>query len=259
MLQIVYYIEKPMNGWQLSVWLGKFTLFSLSHANLPPNERFPTPGLHAAQSQSSIWRGVHRGRFFLLQWHHIDGLMQKRHNSIANALELCLFCIKPSTCWASEHLKSPATQACLFNSFFRHQLKNHKGSSDAELVDSPHKGKAFPCHDILMETQHISLEMFLRGIFPLANAVFIYLKQGNHQGFAILNICESRPIYWHHLDTNEQSYLNCDFSLQWCHMNIINHWHLDCSTVCSSWQQRKQSSASLTLWETNPLVTSGFF
>ena len=26
----------------------------------------------------------------------IDGLMQKRHNSIANALELCLFCIKPS-------------------------------------------------------------------------------------------------------------------------------------------------------------------
>ena len=28
---------------------------------------------------------------------HIDGVMQKRRNSTANALELCLFCIKPST------------------------------------------------------------------------------------------------------------------------------------------------------------------
>ena len=29
---------------------------------------------------------------------HIDGLMQKRCNSIADALELHLFCIKPSIC-----------------------------------------------------------------------------------------------------------------------------------------------------------------
>ena len=28
--------------------------------------------------------------------HHFDGLKQKRHNSMANALELRLFCIKPS-------------------------------------------------------------------------------------------------------------------------------------------------------------------
>ena len=28
--------------------------------------------------------------------HHIDGLMQKRHNSIANTLELCLYCSNPS-------------------------------------------------------------------------------------------------------------------------------------------------------------------
>ena len=32
---------------------------------------------------------------------HIDGLMQKRRNSIANALELRLFCIKPSV-WSME-------------------------------------------------------------------------------------------------------------------------------------------------------------
>ena len=29
---------------------------------------------------------------------HIDGLMQERRNSIANALELCLSCTNPSTC-----------------------------------------------------------------------------------------------------------------------------------------------------------------
>ena len=27
---------------------------------------------------------------------HVNGLLQKRGNSIADALELCLFCIKPS-------------------------------------------------------------------------------------------------------------------------------------------------------------------
>ena len=42
-------------------------------------------------------------------WIHIDGLMQKRHNSIANALELRLFCIKPwiycssHACWWSDN------------------------------------------------------------------------------------------------------------------------------------------------------------
>ena len=29
---------------------------------------------------------------------HINGLMQERHNSIANALELCLSCTNPSIC-----------------------------------------------------------------------------------------------------------------------------------------------------------------
>ena len=33
------------------------------------------------------------------QWLHIDGLVQKRRNSIANALELCLTCTNPSIWW----------------------------------------------------------------------------------------------------------------------------------------------------------------
>ena len=46
----------------------------------------------------------------LLRWHqYIDGLMQKRHNSIANAPELHLSCIKPlvlrHTPWLSAVLK----------------------------------------------------------------------------------------------------------------------------------------------------------
>ena len=34
---------------------------------------------------------------YVLQWisQHIDGLVQKRHNSIANALELCISCTNP--------------------------------------------------------------------------------------------------------------------------------------------------------------------
>ena len=32
----------------------------------------------------------------ILETVHIDGLMKKRRNSIANALELRIFCIKPS-------------------------------------------------------------------------------------------------------------------------------------------------------------------
>ena len=34
----------------------------------------------------------------LVEWLYVDDLMQKRHNSIANALELSLFYIKPSIC-----------------------------------------------------------------------------------------------------------------------------------------------------------------
>ena len=41
--------------------------------------------------------GLYPGSLCLLIiYDGIDGLMQKRHNSIANTLEFCLFCIKPS-------------------------------------------------------------------------------------------------------------------------------------------------------------------
>ena len=38
-------------------------------------------------------------QLIMAYWHQFDGLMQKRRNSIANALELRLFCIKPSIWW----------------------------------------------------------------------------------------------------------------------------------------------------------------
>ena len=39
---------------------------------------------------------ITEGFAFSRQGHPMDGLMQKRRNSIANTLELRLFCIKPS-------------------------------------------------------------------------------------------------------------------------------------------------------------------
>ena len=33
---------------------------------------------------------------FLYEWSHVDGLVQERRYSIANALELCLSCTNPS-------------------------------------------------------------------------------------------------------------------------------------------------------------------
>ena len=38
--------------------------------------------------------------------HNVDGLGQKRRNSIANALELRLFCTDPSMCIQSLHLEN---------------------------------------------------------------------------------------------------------------------------------------------------------
>ena len=39
-------------------------------------------------------------------WDHIDGLVQERHNSVANALELHFFCTNTSTWWC-ENSKCP--------------------------------------------------------------------------------------------------------------------------------------------------------
>ena len=44
-------------------------------------------GLGAIRQQALTWTNV---------CHHIDGLMQKRYNSSELAMELSLFCIKPS-------------------------------------------------------------------------------------------------------------------------------------------------------------------
>ena len=38
-------------------------------------------------------------KYALFNEHHIDGLVQERRNSIANALELRLSCTNPSICW----------------------------------------------------------------------------------------------------------------------------------------------------------------
>ena len=46
--------------------------------------------------------------------HHIDGLAQERHNSIANALELPLPCTKPSICYAPQSF----TESCHCANFF---------------------------------------------------------------------------------------------------------------------------------------------
>ena len=47
----------------------------------------------------------------MLVFLQIDGLMQKRRNSSANALELCLFCIKPSRCYT----QSVFLSLCMFH------------------------------------------------------------------------------------------------------------------------------------------------
>ena len=57
------------------------------------------------------------GKPGLLQWYHIDGLVQERRNSSALAMELRLSCTNPST-WVSWCVKSPASRF-----FFRPQTK----------------------------------------------------------------------------------------------------------------------------------------
>ena len=67
----------------------------------------------------------------------IDGLMQKRRNSIANALELCLFCIKPSIYLWRIQVMVQQNEACtkVFSVYWRlyqlrfpeclYSIKNH--------------------------------------------------------------------------------------------------------------------------------------
>ena len=55
----------------------------LCEANSPVTGEFQTERASNAENVSIWWR------------HNVDGLIQKRRNSIARALELRLFCIKP--------------------------------------------------------------------------------------------------------------------------------------------------------------------
>ena len=58
-------------------------------------------------------------RFKILQRvQYIDDLMQKRCNSIANALELRLFCIKPSISWMKTRLKMLKYSKSVSNGLF---------------------------------------------------------------------------------------------------------------------------------------------
>ena len=75
-----------------------------------------------------IWRCI---ILFILE-HYIDGLMQKRHNSIANAMELHLCCIKPSICLlyvAGLNLKSIWIEICPSHCRL-HQIRHSLRSSD---------------------------------------------------------------------------------------------------------------------------------
>ena len=47
-----------------------------------------------------------------LKVYHIDGLMQERHNSTANALELCLSCTNPSIWISQPYSIAMATDGC---------------------------------------------------------------------------------------------------------------------------------------------------
>ena len=65
-----------------------------------------------------------------LHTHHIDGLVQKRHNSSALAMELHLSCTNPSTCsWWLEEKTSGGVQSgwhAVCDSSF-HYVKSNKG------------------------------------------------------------------------------------------------------------------------------------
>ena len=81
----------------------------------------PVTGGFARESLGShplFWYNPSRDEWIPLaksQWwakcYHVDGLMQKGRNSIANALESCLFCMKPSMSWHYHALPAPSTAA----------------------------------------------------------------------------------------------------------------------------------------------------
>ena len=74
-----------LNQWWHSIrYCGKFVKILLCHSG---------KYLWSFPQYGSINSAV---IFYILQQEHVDGLVQERHNSIANALELCLSCTNPS-------------------------------------------------------------------------------------------------------------------------------------------------------------------
>ena len=108
----------------------------------------------------------------ILQWYHIDGLVQERHNSSALAVELCLSCTNPLI-WASWSLNSPVT--CLFNNF-KPSTKASKvlitdplwGESTSHqwipCSKGQHHGKHFHCHMCSAVVSDVHLQWMSLGL-----------------------------------------------------------------------------------------------
>ena len=119
-----------------------------------------------------------------LQW-HIDGLVQERRNSIANALELRLSCINQSI-WASWLFKSPTTLtvcSTASSGLATKKISNHitgpcAGNSPVTggfLSQGPEMQKALPCHDVIMCTHQLiplTKGQHFPAIIPSSSCIF---------------------------------------------------------------------------------------
>ena len=70
-------------------------------------------------------------------WHHINGLVQERRNSMPNALELHFSCTYPLT-WASCHFKSLTSPVFIWKLFQSNSKGNIKGLYQRYIVRGSH-------------------------------------------------------------------------------------------------------------------------
>ena len=106
-----FYFADPTRKWRLP---GKALLIFIWMADTT------AMGTNASLCKQ-FW---HEILFYKLKWHHINGLVQERCNSIADALELRLSRTNPWT-WALWHPRSRSSQ--LFSR--GHQQGNHQSSA----------------------------------------------------------------------------------------------------------------------------------
>ena len=105
----------------------------------------------------------------MLWWHHMDGLVQKRRNSIANALELHLFCTNPSTKsqpagWRyilqSRFYNWVITEEHVELKYANKRVHKMKHDKHPEEISMNLKGKGYSQNDMLIFTSSSpSLEM----------------------------------------------------------------------------------------------------